>query len=276
MSRDALSYVGRTCRDVEKYPQLRTLHVAILNLLAWRHDEDRHYAWPSITNIALEARCTRRSVFNALDELVQWGILHRAYGDSPAGVERNLYRFPEIDQIPDEADPRYAEVVKEIHQNGRSSDLDSPPVVNDVHHPTSIERIDKRVSSAHTRAKGEPFLTDEQRSKIHTDYDQKLGGYATVEEIIALALDHEAAKKHHRWDLYVRNWLRRDAERHRPGSNGRYQKPDFNDPSVADHIDPGADPHVNRTLRRDPEYVARWNREHPDKFYDPAKEPIRG
>jgi len=58
--------------------------------------------------------------------------------------------------------------------------------------------------------KKKPKLTDAEREKIHKDYSLK-----RLEDIdfqIALALDHDAAKKAGNsgsWNLYVRNWLNR-------------------------------------------------------------------
>ena len=55
-------------------------------------------------------------------------------------------------------------------------------------------------------------LTDEARVKLHADFDAELGA-AVVAQAIEEALDHDSARKYSDMYLYVRGWLRRDAER---------------------------------------------------------------
>lgn len=56
--------------------------------------------------------------------------------------------------------------------------------------------------------KKQPYLTIEEREKIHKDYFFKQPG--DIDFQIDLAFDHNAAKKAGNsgsWNLYIRNWL---------------------------------------------------------------------
>lgn len=80
--------------------------------------------------------------------------------------------------------------------------------------------------AAPKRKRLEPSLTDEEHARLHEDFDIVLDGGSVVEETIALALGHKAARNYPNgpWYLYVRGWLRRDAERHHPAevrANGK-------------------------------------------------------
>lgn len=56
-----------------------------------------------------------------------------------------------------------------------------------------------------------PSLSDEERSKIHSDYGAKFQGDLTAMDFqIDLALQHQAAKKNTNMNLYVRHWLNDD------------------------------------------------------------------
>ena len=74
--------------------------------------------------------------------------------------------------------------------------------------------------AAPKRKRIEPSLTDEERARLHEDFDIVLDGGSVVEETIDLALSHKAARNYPGgpWYLYVRGWLRRDAERHHPAA----------------------------------------------------------
>jgi len=55
-------------------------------------------------------------------------------------------------------------------------------------------------------------FTDSCRAKLHGEFDATLGA-DVVDKQIDLALSYQGARKYKRLDLYVWQWLRREAER---------------------------------------------------------------
>ena len=69
------------------------------------------------------------------------------------------------------------------------------------------------VSSEGTKKKRETVVDEAFRKRMTERFGTVLGGQPGVEERIAEALSHNANKKHSDLQIYVQNWLRRDAER---------------------------------------------------------------
>jgi hypothetical protein len=80
--------------------------------------------------------------------------------------------------------------------------------------PNRINPLSPPAGGRKRKAKPErEHLTDEQRAKIVDDYATAFGSRAVAEEVIDTALAHEARLKSFNDNLYVRGWLRREAER---------------------------------------------------------------
>lgn len=79
-------------------------------------------------------------------------------------------------------------------------------------HPAALELKPKRV----TARKLEPVLTDDERAKLHAEFDGVFG-VRGVDDWITLALAHDAARKYRdrqSWYVYVRvTWLQREAKK---------------------------------------------------------------
>lgn len=79
-------------------------------------------------------------------------------------------------------------------------------------HPGTEESKPKR----ETGRKLEPLLTDDERARLHAEFDGVFGT-SGVEDWITLALAHDAARKYRdrqSWYLYVRvTWLQREAKK---------------------------------------------------------------
>jgi hypothetical protein len=109
VSAEAETHVLRLCEVRE---ELRPIHCHVLQLLSIRHDRDYRIAWPSVEGMARESHYSTRAIYKALDELTGMGILHRDYGELPRKSRRdrvklgNRYRFPGLDEIPEDEHPR--------------------------------------------------------------------------------------------------------------------------------------------------------------------------
>lgn len=79
--------------------------------------------------------------------------------------------------------------------------------------PQAISRAAQVKSSKAARE----MLTDEQRQRLRDDFP----GLARIDERIEEALSHVAAKKVASEYLYLRNWLRKDAEKSPASRNGK-------------------------------------------------------
>lgn len=95
-----------------------------------------------------------------------------------------------------------------------------------------------------THRKPRPFLTDEQRERLHARYDPTFGA-EDVDERLKVAMGHVNAKKYGEgddgWYPYANQWLKSDVERlngRLPASRQQNPKPQSEPPGGRELLDP--------------------------------------
>jgi len=85
-------------------------------------------------------------------------------------------------------------------------------------------------------------ITPEFIEQMVVEWGPKLGGEQATRETISAALNHKAADKYKDKRLYLKGWLRRDAERRPPGANdnGNGRASLYNDPFIQAARDNGS------------------------------------
>lgn len=171
MSARAEAHVLDLC---EKHEELRPIHCHVLQLLAIRHDHECGIAWPSVARMAKESHYTERAIYIALDELTEWMLLHRSYGELPRKSSRqrprqgNRYAFPGLDQIDEYDQPRLLGG-RPLPSDDQGDEGGSPEPDDEEMNLTHAG--DERDVTAQTQVdEPDAHVTPEQTSTLRVDY----------------------------------------------------------------------------------------------------------
>lgn len=204
MSVDALSWVW-------KHSQSEGVHRLVLLAIADYANHDGR-AWPSTTSIANKAKVGRRSVFRAVDRLVEMGELERVTGGGVKGHggTTNGYRMtfrtdPKWCQGGTSATeslvPSRHEVVSPWHSSGVTM---APEPSVTVREPSSARKRPE------TFAPDELVITPEMRA-----WAEGIGIGSGLDDETATFLDWHRSKqnKYRDWTAAWRTWMRKAVKR---------------------------------------------------------------
>jgi len=159
-------------------------------------------------DLAKRMGLARQSVSESMDKAEKLGLLQRLEIDGDV-----VWRMRWLSGFTRQAHP---DAQRQAHPDSQAH----PDATHAHAHALSpVLNLDVDVKETSTpRKRGPQPLTDEERQKLHGEFDTRLGNAANVETIIAQALNHTASKK---WKGEYRGlqvWLRREArdwERHK-------------------------------------------------------------
>jgi hypothetical protein len=160
-----------------------------------------------ITAYALAKRMgvTHQALSLNLNKAADLGLLQRMVRNGEAfwrmrwvGYRRSPQKQGEL------ASPEPPEKQGELDAQG---ELASPHTRTHAVSPVLNSSSGVSVKSRTTKEPPRP-LSEDERAKLHAEYDARFGSAKAVDDVIDEALDHEALKKRKTEYLYLRTWLR--------------------------------------------------------------------
>ncbi len=218
---------------------------AVLLALA-DHADDEGVCWPGRKGLAEKLRIHDRNITRHLSKLERMGLIRseerlRADGSRTSNLYHLvgvIYLSPPLDES---VYTPWTKSSRPLDENAEtrtviepSLEETLPPVV-----PLEGEKVPQGKPTA--KKKPKPSVSEGFVVKMIKDYAE-VWSEKQVRETVALALSHQAAKKYDEWELYVKGWLRRDAERNPNGRQPRASPSQgAHKPQVARDPDPAWD-----------------------------------
>ena len=186
------------------------------------HADDKGDCWPGVSGLVEKTGLSERTIHYHLKTLEENGVLQRVPRQRDDGsIASNLYHIilPWVQQV-----PILHPTVQQMHPTVQQMQGDGAP---HAPHEPSLEPslLELPNGSSYEKEKGRvqsKKVVQPDHDDIHAAFDPLLGAELVSEQIV-LALAHQAAKKTTNLHLYVRNWLRREADRSPFKGGGNHQ-----------------------------------------------------
>lgn len=205
---------------------------AVLLALA-DHADDDGIAWPGRKGLAVKLGIDDRNVTRHIAKLIGQGLVSSTPQYRPDGSQStNLYRLSLNDKT---ITPPMITLSPPLDENVQPPSAKSSSPLDEIVHPSltimepSLEPSERREPPKSPVTRGTRkvgLITQDFIDLMVTEWSPKIGGEERTRNTIATAMNHKSMDKYKDKRLYLKNWLRRDAETYgKEHTNGRTTTP---------------------------------------------------